>query len=498
MDLHDVFVFLMNYDTSVPELFWLWCNHYNSYDKFALVEMISKKHSKSNEMFKFPIDYEYTTREHQNCVCVKYIKILKPLALEPACIVRCLEYDPKVCSDTEWLLSMKISYSDAELTVSKKIDTYNRHQKLSRRFKGNIMPEMFNGKGRLTVFGLYVCMNSEKFNFPGLHRNLDIIEIYVLGILTKYRKYMVLKAGQIAKEPTRQFKLSPGGDIKFLTTNLVNARISYTGIKCIISCVDGICQTFDDYGKVAYCGVRKLSKLFATTKSTFKLECVIQSKRNVQRSAGKRMFDEIFIITRLVSWENLNMSDASREEVERVTVQFLDVLRENNIKQFRLAAICSSTSALAEAYTKHCKIVGNNGVLFNGIYDGASSSTLRFPIGHLHFNVGGEINFKFSTQHLSPFSAYFYLKLNKSTKCAQLYVFNKTHMCAFGGEIKITLYKFRYTKCTVVKVYFSINKSDFLIHNIVYKPYVSVINVVDIASIYHAAHRERSDDKIGN
>jgi hypothetical protein len=482
MNLHDVFYFFMHYNRDIPDVFWLWVKSSNAYDKFSLIELIRKRHKRSSFLFK--LSKTADEKEHFNCFCAKYTELLKPMPVECKNILKCLTYDPMFCQSDKILKSFNVKFENSKVTLTENIKTYKTHTKLGH-LKTEKAPEIFDECGKLTVWGLYVCLNAENFVYEKLHNYLDIIDIYVLGILSKYRGYLPIRAKFASNEPIRLFNLSPYGNVNFFVSG-ENKRLKvlYRGVKCLMVCIDGVCRIHDDYGRVSYCGVKLLSELFAKDKSNFKLECIIQSRRNAQKANGKRLLDETFIITRLVSWENLNLRDASDNETEIITKKFLNLLREHDINQFKFAAIAVGDVVYSN-YLKHCREVGNNGALFNGIYD--NDKIFKFPSGHVILNPCGKVDLLFNQRHTSRFSAYFLLELNTKTNFGQLFVFNRNKFSPVGNEIAITLYKIRSSKYTVVKVYFNIHDNELRIVNMVYKPCVSILNVINFEALQYAA-----------
>jgi hypothetical protein len=203
----------MFYESTCPDVFWLWCRQYNQYEKFALLSLLREKHKHTKKMFKF----DKTPIEHVGCLCIKYADMLKPIALELADVVRCLSHDPQICNRVEWSRSISIVYHDEIVTCDKPMKTYVSHIKLGQSQCRDIksIPQVFDEHGKLTVFGLYVCLNSDKFDYNKLHKYLDIIDIYVIGLLLKYRRDLQVR-GKTLIEPRRRFKLSPFGVGRFI------------------------------------------------------------------------------------------------------------------------------------------------------------------------------------------------------------------------------------------------------------------------------------------
>lgn len=460
----------MNFDPLLSYGFWMMSKRFNVLDFYALKVLLKRLHKRSREIQKVKLDV--SGNDHVSCECNKY-KYLKPILFDLNTIHKCVSYP------LDDYNSKKIRFVDDVQNVNEKLKLYKNHTKLmyTNKIWCERNSKMMNERNKLTVLGLMLCLNYDNFNYEKLHKRLDIIEVYVIGILLKYRNLLPIKKVFLNKIPRRLFELSDVGVER--RCGVIDASrevgVCYRGVKMIMECVKGRVFILDDYGSLSCLGLKKLKKYFMRLDDCdFRIECIMQTHRFIL-PVDRENFNEIFIVLRVISWgDKRNCSPR----------KFIKYLRDNNIMMFH----CESKTTMDVLYNNYCEQYTKygEGITYNGIIiDG--DVKLKFNRGYFEFKDTGDMRMVFDEGgYRSEYSGYFLLKFEEpyGNRIGRFYVYNRSTFVPIGDSMKIYNEKLHPSKYVVVKLYFNINDDVIEIIDLVYKPCVNLMNVIHLDAIW--------------
>lgn len=181
MNLHKLFLFLLNFNEQIPQSFLLWLERYPKLEQDSLVCIILNK---SNYKLKSKIRnkvFEHNLQHKENCKCEQYYKALsKIINFSFSLVGKCLEsrtFDTKEKSVTDHIVYSNIILDPLLLqddsSTTTKLET-NRFLKFPNYEKKN---------NTLTIYTLLTLLKKEDFDFYKLTSYLDVIEVGMIYIL---------------------------------------------------------------------------------------------------------------------------------------------------------------------------------------------------------------------------------------------------------------------------------------------------------------------------
>lgn len=467
MDLLDVFEWYIN-DTkfSQRENFWLFLNSFDSTNNHAFYRVLVIIKTKIK---KFDTQNNTLNPHSNGCICAKYTKF-KPMPVPFNVIQKCI-FKNHMDYGNESVIDVKFfdykQSSDAESPFQ---------HKTHKRFTTNDnsiyeSTKLFNERNRLTIFGLYLCLNSDKFSFHAIQKHLDIIDLYALNILRTFKN-----RSKYYNEPIDTiFSIRPRKILKFIPTKMatLSGTILYKGILVKIRYKNGRCDLLNDKGcKITFRALDIVHTIKKKIKDSlsFEAKCIIQNFESMR----DRFETQIIVLDVLCNAKDKKMT----------TIEFIRTLHEHGLHMFKASQIVNIEDlfhTFKTDYTRFGRNIPYDGIM---LQDGVA---IKFPKPQIKFLKTGQIQYIYKYRYESEFSAYFHCRVSGriNEHHLQLYAYYRSKFIKIGRPFPYYQKREAFERIRIVKVQFNIDKTDgvLVIVNIDQAPNISCINLIHLSTL---------------
>jgi hypothetical protein len=182
MNLHELFLFLLNFNEQIPQTFLLWLERYPKLEQDSLLCIILNG---TNYKFKSKIRnkvFEHNLQHKADCRCKQYYNALSDIIKFPFSIVgKCLEsrtYDTKENVVTDLIVYSNIILDPLSLQAVPSTTTIKLGRKRFVKF-----PNYEKKNNTFTIYALLTLLKKEDFDFYKLTSYLDVIEVGIIYVL---------------------------------------------------------------------------------------------------------------------------------------------------------------------------------------------------------------------------------------------------------------------------------------------------------------------------
>lgn len=182
MDLHEVFVFLLNFDEKIPQTFLMWLDNYSKLEQDSFVSIVMDQ-----KVFKMKQKIKKNNHDHKaihmdGCQCNYYYQRVSDMVSFPYSLIgKCIkkqkisvQEDTKInCSYAETIIPARMFHECASREQTQKVYT--------RRFR--VFPNYERKDNTINVYSLLTLLKREDFDFFSLTRYLDVIEIATIYLM---------------------------------------------------------------------------------------------------------------------------------------------------------------------------------------------------------------------------------------------------------------------------------------------------------------------------
>lgn len=454
MNFLDLFYFIINYDQTLPETFFMWCLQHNFNDIDALINMIENK-----PMNKIILKYKNIPQinlHSNNCQCDILYTQLNIQKIELQHILKCIPQNINLNTQNLYEnchIRFREIILNREFEIPQTIKTTNIVQNPFENLKfppndGNL----FDSDNRITIHSFYRAIHHPKFIYDKFAPYLDIIDIFIIEriyctTLFSFRnlrslipiylqhKKLINSYLNLIKLYQRQFvHLLPYDDVTsclFTKTIEINTlpklhldkyiiQPRYVGYKCTFQCIRGVCYIFDDFARIKKIFTPVITQYFESD-DNFLIECVIVHRDDVFKH--NKYHDQIFIVTDIFRFNHDIYTNLCYNIRYQKCLDFVQRLQERKIKNFISAGIVSydKIEEFIQKYYNNIIDVGFDMVKFNGlifksdynnlsykftkqiVYAKITNDLLRLTLERTKFPIGKLLQPKFTVYLVAKF-----------------------------------------------------------------------------------------------
>lgn len=513
MNLHEVFVFLLNFDDKLQQAFLMWLEKYPRLEQDSLVCIIVNA---SNYKFKQKVrknNFDHKTIHKDRCRCEQYYKAVSEMTKFPYSIVgKCLNqrtYSPEAippdtiiqCSYAERVVAA-LAFHDVPIT--------NTHKLQSTRFK--TFPNYEKKTNTLTIYTLLTLLKKEDFNFYMLTSHLDVIEIatiyallngvitvrFIDNLLPNYCRSLRYIDNSIAKDTHRDvlceiydkfFNMdlrTQFPNVNYISMSLRPIRVcnkvpkeseiiqlGYVGERFVMHAINNQMHTMNDFAE--YLGVYSHIAYPFEDDTDCVLECV--------KSKGQCFIVDVYVYRKILVYH----------ESPRKRLQILGSIGIKDSSNVKIASVISNDDILrymdisAELLHHGYHHLSYDSLIFRG-----NDNTIRkyvIPKPRINFSACGSITTEYITNancdYGAKYSGYFLLVFENDRSWSLNVWENNSFIDVGRVSLPVSFFENHKKSNIIVKVSFNriTNKKIQEIVGIVKKKYKSIYNCLSMEDL---------------